>query len=336
MANARHTSRERTPAGRVTAALLAALGAAAIGGCGKISATATQPSQKPFTVVLAGAAGPDEAPLLVGREEGYFAAAGLDLKVHDHMPTPLRRVAAGEAQMAIASEPELLMARDHGAQLVAVAALFQRPLGAIITIRERSHHQALVSEPVGTDGSALAKAELDSIAPDARAIDVGDELVGALTDGRLHATLGATWNYQALEPALLRRHPVVLPVDRVGVPTYAGLVLVVTVHEAHTSGEDLRAMLQALTRGERTAQSDPAGATRAVVAATPTAPAALVRASIQLTDQTERTMAMQWGTMSDQQWATFGRWMVKYGLLSAPLQPADWPFTNEYLPGEGI
>ncbi|HUA12118.1 MAG TPA: ABC transporter substrate-binding protein [Solirubrobacteraceae bacterium] len=334
MASARHKVRERTPARRPAVAALTVL-AVAFGGCGKISATVTQPPVKPFVVALAGAAGPDEAPLLVAGEEGYFTAAGLDVQLRDHVAAPLKRLREGQVQMAIASEPELLMARDHGAQVVAVAALFQRPLGALITIRQRGR-EALAGRPVGTDGSPLAAAELQTIAADAHAVDVGDELVGAITDGRLHATLGATWNYQALEPALLRRHPVVLPVDRVGVPTYAGLVLIVTVHSAHTDGEDLRAMLQALARGERTAQSDPAGATRAVLKATPTSPPALVRASLGVTDAAQSTTGGQWGAMNDDQWASFGRWMVTHGLLSAPLQPADWPFTNEYLPGEGI
>ena len=41
------------------------------------------------------------------------------------------------------------------------------------------------------------------------AVDVGARLVGSLLTGRMHETLGATWNYQALEPALQRKNPMV-------------------------------------------------------------------------------------------------------------------------------
>ena len=51
-----------------------------------------------------------------------------------------------------------------------------------------------------------------------------------------------------------------IPVDKAGVPTYDELVLVVRENEARTRGQDLRAFMQALSRGEREVRANPAAA----------------------------------------------------------------------------
>ena len=80
---------------------------------------------------------------------------------------------------------------------------------------------------------------------------MGFNLVPTMLSGKVAATLGGFWNYEAIQLRLLHKRPVVIPVDRAGVPTYDELVLVVREDEARTRGQDLRAFLQALTRGER-------------------------------------------------------------------------------------
>ena len=53
-------------------------------------------------------------------------------------------------------------------------------------------------------------------------------------------------------------------------------------------------------------------------------------------------MGVPWGQMSESQWRAFGQWMAGHQLLgSAPeidgcTAARVCPFTNEYLPGEGI
>ena len=42
-----------------------------------------------------------------------------------------------------------------------------------------------------------------------------------------------------------------IPINEAGVPNYDELVVVVRSEEAHHDGVDLRAFMQALTRGER-------------------------------------------------------------------------------------
>ena len=105
--------------------------------------------------------------------------------------------------------------------------------------------------------AALHAAHLSSGA--AKEVNVGFNLVPAMLSGKVDATLGGYWNYEAVQLELAHRSPTVIPVDKAGVPTYNELVLVVREDEARTRGQDLRAFMQALSRGEREVSADPRG-----------------------------------------------------------------------------
>ncbi len=114
-------------------------------------------------------------------------------------------------------------------------------------------------------------------------VNVGFNLVPAMLSGKVAATLGGFWNYEAIQLQQMHKHPLVIPVDKAGVPTYNELVLVVREDEAHKRGQDLRAFMQALTRGEREVRADPAAAAALVVKANPSLQPKLQQASIEQT-----------------------------------------------------
>ena len=92
-----------------------------------------------------------------------------------------------------------------------------------------------------------------------------------MLSGKVAATLGGYWNYEAIQLRQMHKNPVVIPIDQAGVPTYNELVLVVRSEEARTDGEDMRAFLQALTRGEQQVRANPAAAAALIVKANPSA-----------------------------------------------------------------
>ena len=65
-----------------------------------------------------------------------------------------------------------------------------------------------------------------------REVNVGFNLVPAMISGRVDATLGGFWNYEGIQLRLEHRRPLVIPVDRAGVPSYNELVLAVRADEA--------------------------------------------------------------------------------------------------------
>jgi ABC-type nitrate/sulfonate/bicarbonate transport system substrate-binding protein len=122
------------------------------------------------------------------------------------------------------------------------------------------------------------------------------------------------------------------------VPNYDELVLVAREDEARTDGQDLRAFLQALTRGEHDVKADPQAATATLLAAAPSLERRLQLESIKQTlpaaQPTERGEPFGW--QSPGQWAAFGDWMLDHKLLEHNPNSALPPFTNEFLPGQGI
>ena len=116
-------------------------------------------------------------------------------------------------------------------------------------------------------------------------------------------------------------------------------MLVVRNEEAHKDGQALRAFMQALTRGEREVRANPAAAAKLVMAANPSLEEKLQLESIKRTlPAAQPTEAGRpYGYQNPSQWAAFGTWMYGRGLLkSNPDTTGLPPFTNEFLPGEGI
>ena len=208
-----------------------------------------------------------------------------------------------------------------------------------------AHVADLAGKRVGTAGIAYQTAELrtalqsNGVNPSrVREINVGFNLVPAMLSGRVDATIGGFWNYEAIQLRLLHKRPVVIPVDQAGVPTYDELVLTVREDEARTRGQDLRAFLQALTRGEREVRADPAAATRSLTSANPSLDAKLQLESISQTLPAQRPAdpSKPFGWQDPSAWATFGSWMLAHKLLQHDPNAQLPPFTNEFLPGQGI
>jgi putative hydroxymethylpyrimidine transport system substrate-binding protein len=318
--------------------------------CGAKQDVTSAPGVKPFTVMLDWFPNADHAALYAAIAHGDYRAVGLDVQpvVPSESAEPLKLLAAGRVDMAISYEPELLLARDQGLKLVSIGALVQRPLTSIIALQGK--HVASVADlagkRVGTAGIPYQAAELKTALLAAKVnpskvqeVNVGFNLVPAMLSGKVAATLGGFWNYEAIQLELMHRRPVVIPIDRAGVPSYDELVLVVREDEAHTHGQDLRAFLQALTHGEQEVRADPAAAAKLITAANPSLEPKLQHESIERTLPAALPAAASrpYGYQDPTAWTAFARWMYAHGLLQHnPDATGLPPFTNEFLPGQGI
>jgi putative hydroxymethylpyrimidine transport system substrate-binding protein len=324
--------------------------AVTLSACGAKQDVISAASTKPFSVMLDWFPNADHAALYEAIAHGDFRAVGLEVNpvVPAETAEPLKLLAAGKVDMAISYEPEVLLARDQGLKVVSVGALVQRPLTSIIALpgAHISSVAGLAGKTVGTAGIPYQAAELHTALQNAgvnpssvKEVNVGFNLVPAMLSGKVAATLGGYWNYEAIQLALMHKHPVTIPIDQAGVPTYDELVLVVRESEAHTDGQDLRAFLQALTRGERQVRADPAAAAALVVKANPSLEEKLQLESIKQTLPAAQPASASnpFGWQDPTAWAAFGNWMYSHSLLkSDPNSVGLPPFTNEFLPGQGI
>jgi putative hydroxymethylpyrimidine transport system substrate-binding protein len=340
-----------TPLRLALAAVVAA--ALALAGCGEkaepAAGGADQPRQ-PFTVILDYFPNADHAPMYAALQAGDYARAGLDVKLQapPDATTPLKLLRAGRADVAISYEPELLLARDQGADdLVSVGALVNTPLTSIISLPSAGIRSAkdLAGKRVATSGLAYQSAYLKTIAKDAgidagsvKETNVGFNLVPALISKKADAALGAFGNYEGVDLQRRGRDPRILRMDALGVPTYSELVYVVRTRSLDEEGSSkLRRFIQATARGAQRLKTDPQVAVDGQLAADKGLQPELQLAAIKATLPyfTPRERDRPYGYQDAGAWATYERWMRSNGLLKQPVGESS-PLTNEFLPGEQL
>ncbi|HEY2317295.1 MAG TPA: ABC transporter substrate-binding protein [Solirubrobacteraceae bacterium] len=330
----------------VAGALVAAL---ALSACGakKDALTPAATQTQPLNLMLDWLPNADHAGLYAALANGDFGQAGL--AVHVRAPTdpatPLQLLAAGKVDAAISYEPQLLLARDAGEPLVAIAAIVQRPLTSIISLHSKHITTAgqLRGKRIGDAGIPYQQAYLKTILAHAgvpahtvKDVNVGANLVPAMVSGRVDATLGAYWNYEAIQLRQDGKRPNVIHVEDVGVPTYDELVVVVRENEIANQNGELRRFVQALGRGYQAVRANPQAGVDALVHANPSLSAKLQLASVKatLTSFFPTRASLPWGWQNERQWTAFGEWMLRQHLIKNASTIAN-ASTNQLLAGQG-
>jgi putative hydroxymethylpyrimidine transport system substrate-binding protein len=324
--------------------------AVALAGCGekKEAVTGAAGSRQSLTLMLDWFPNADHVGIYQALAEGDFTKADLD--VHIEVPSdpsdPLKLLAAGKVDAAISYEPEVLLARNQGLPLVSVAAIVQEPLTSIVSVGSKhiTKPSQLRGKRVGDAGIPYQHAYLETIlaqahvpASSVKEINVGDNLVPAMLSGRVDATLGAYWNYEAIQLAQLHKHPNVIHMEDVGVPDYDELVVVVRKNTIVNHPDVVRRFVQALARGYESVRRDPRTGVANLVKASPGLDPKLQLASVQATLPAffPSNAANPWGWQDPNQWNAYGQWMLTHHLISDPNAVLD-ASTNELLAGQGL
>jgi putative hydroxymethylpyrimidine transport system substrate-binding protein len=329
-------------------ALLAVL-AVGLAGCGekKNTLSASASSAQQLTVMLDWFPNADHVGIYQALANGDFAQAGLD--VHVQVPSdpslPLKLLAAGKVDAAISYEPEVLLARQQGAQIVSVGAIVQKPLTSIVSLASKHITSAaqLRGKRVGDAGIPYQHAYLTTILQHAgvpvssvKETNVGDNLVPALVSGKIDAVLGAYWNYEAIQLAQMHKRTNVIRMDQVGVPSYNELVVVVRANTIINHPDVIRRFVQALARGYESARANPSGAVQNLVKASPGLDPKLQLASVKATLPVFFPAGSHpWGWQDPSQWNAYGQWMLSNHLISNP-EVLIGASTNELLAGQGV
>ena len=321
-----------------------------LAGCGeKEEPTAGGSTEtEPFTVMLDYFPNADHAGIYAARASGEYERAGLDVEIQapPDAAVPLKLLQAGRVDLAISYEPELLLARDQGADLVAVGALVQKPLTSLMSLGDRAIERPaqLEGKRVGTSGLAYQSAYLRTILEQAgvdpgtvKETNVGFKLTQAMLSKQVDATLGAFWNYEGVDLERRDRDPAILRMEELGVPTYNELVFVARRGDLDEEGASrLRRFLQATARGHEALERRPEVGIDALLEADGGLDRGLQEAVVKATlpvffpEDEERPFGFQ----DPAEWAAYEDWMRENGLIKRPAGRA--PLTNEFLPGEGL
>jgi putative hydroxymethylpyrimidine transport system substrate-binding protein len=334
---------------RVIPLLLCLATALALAACGEKSEPTGPAKREAVRLMLDYFPNADHAGIYAAQGTGAFHRAGLDVSIQtpSDPSAPLKLLAAGRVDLAISYEPELLLARDQGQKLVAVGALVQKPLTSVVSIGRRavSNPRQLAGKTVGTAGIPYQSAYLKAILGQAgvppsrvREVNVGFNLVPAMLSGKVDATLGAYWNYEAIQLAQQRKRPKVIRMENVGVPTYDELVIVARQDDLTSDGgARIRRFMRALAQGMKALRQDPNAGVAPLLRANRDLDRRLQEASVKATMPVffPADKDKPFGYMNPAEWATYGDWMARNRLLRKPPDAAR-ALTNEFLPGEGV
>ncbi len=328
----------RLPTIALAVTLLAlALGLAA---CGEKSDDTTGGATEPLSLTLDFYPNPDHAGIYMAQKLGYFREAGLDVSIQtpSDPAAPIKLVAAGQTDLAISYEPEVMLAHEQGLDVVAVGALVDRPLTSLIWLKKSGIKgvAGLRGKTIATAGIPYQDAYLKTILArakltpsDVKSVNVGYGLLPALVGGSAQAMLGGFSNVEGVDLRLRGKDPVVTPVDKLGVPTYDELVLVARHKQLEEDPQAIRLFLGALARGTAAAIKNPEATTKALLEANPDLDPKLTRAEVAAT----LPLLSRRGTMNPAEWKAFIAWMRKEKLISGNPTTAE-VLSNEYLAGQ--
>jgi putative hydroxymethylpyrimidine transport system substrate-binding protein len=335
----RRPARTRRLPHLLTAAILA-LAMVGLVACGEKSEDGTSASAEPFSLTLDFYPNPDHAGIYIAQKLGYFADAGLDVSIQtpSDPAAPIKQVAAGRTDLAISYEPEVLLAREQGLDVIAVGALVDRPLTSLIWLSKSGIGGVadLRGKTIATAGIPYQDAYLETILArakltpsDVKTVNVGYGLLPALVGGRAQAMLGGFRNVEGVDLRLRGLNPVVTPVDQLGVPTYDELVLVANGDQLNEDSEAVRLFLAALARGTAAAAENPAATTKALLEANSDLDPRLTEAEVAAT----LPLLSRSGRMNPAKWKAFIAWAQENGVISDRPNTAE-VLSNEYLAGE--
>lgn len=286
--------------------------ATALAGCGGDG------SRESLTLALDFQPNPAHAGIYAALREDLDAEHQLDLdiRVPSSSTDSLKLLAAGRADVAVVDIHDLGLALERGRDLVALGALVQRPLAAVIAKPEVRRPRDLEGRRVGVTGLPSDDAVLRAVVEDddgdfdtVRRVTIGFSAVPSLIAGRVDAVV-SFWN---VEGVALRQRGVPtreFRVDEHGAPRYPELVLVTDRDKLGQMRERLTSLIDTLAAGTRAALAD-RDATVDDIARASGADQSLVRAQLDAIAPA-LTPPMRLNRSALRAWARFD---VRFGIL---------------------
>ena len=190
-------------------------------------------------------------------------------------PDSLKLLATRRADIAVLDIHDLGLALERGQEVVAVGALVQRPLAAVIARGDRgiARPRDLEGRRVGVAGlpsdDAVLRAVVEADGGDferVRRVTIGFASVASLLAGKVDAAT-AFWNAEGVvlrERGLATRE---FRVDEFGAPRYPEVVLIVRRETLEERREEVAAAVRAIADGTEEALADPDAAVAEIAAA---------------------------------------------------------------------
>jgi len=237
-------------------------------GCDKGNASKDE-GLEDFTIVLDWYPNAIHSFLYVAQEKGYFAEEGLNLVINFPANTNdgISMPAVGKADAGMYYlQDAILAAVEENVPIVSIGAVVQESLNVVVAMKESGIDEAkdLEGKRIGYAGTALSEEQIKCMleyagvsADDCELIDVGFDLLTAITTGQVDATIGNMVNHEV--PQLDEKGLEInyfFPTD-FGVPEYYELVFIAGRDAAENNPEKLKKFIRAIDKGFDFVQENP-------------------------------------------------------------------------------
>lgn len=275
--------------------------------------------------------------LYAAQQNGYFQEEGLDVEIQ--MPADsndaLKLVAANQIDLALSYQPQVLMARGENIPVRSIAAIVRHPLNHLMVPQAGDIHspkdlsgkqigyssiplyEAMIRTMIQSDGGDPASAKL---------IDVGFDLIPAISTGQVDAIMGGFINHEQL--ILEKEGHLVFslnPTDY-GVPDYYELVLVASEQGLRNSDSYFKKFLNAITKGQQFVQENPDQALDLLLAhedATSPLDKDIEKKSLQILLPLMDAGDQNFGYQEPTSWENVKQWLNDNKLLPADIKVED-------------
>ncbi|KAA9004099.1 ABC transporter substrate-binding protein [Paenibacillus spiritus] len=276
--------------------------------------------------------------LYAAEENGYFADRNLKVKLRMPAETndALRLAAAGQVDLALTYQPQVLMARGASVPVKAVSAVVRHPLNRLLIRADEegiTRPRELPGRTIGYSSIPLYDAMLRTMveadggdSSGLNLVDVGYDLIPALATGRTDAVIGGFVNHEEL--LLDKQHCSVLSLNPAdfGVPDYAELVFAASEQTLAERGEVIRRFLAAAAEGQAYVNSHPQEALAILLkheeTAAPLDPE-IERASLALLLPLMDFGDEPYGYLGPESWEQIGNWLKGRKLLPGNIDPKE-------------
>jgi putative hydroxymethylpyrimidine transport system substrate-binding protein len=291
-------------------------------------------------VSFAGHIGATNAGIRVAEERGYFKERGRDIWSGSPVGPgrPVAYVLHHTDEFGITELPQLVIAREEGAPVVAIGSLMPRATIAMIWLKGSGIRNvddlegktiALPGLPFQEEllGAALKRAGL--MRKDVEIKHVGYKLLPVLMSGRADAIFGASWNVEGAALEARGAEPVIKRAGALGIPNYDELVLFAREDTVAEQPDLIRDFMAAVARGFAVSVADPEVTAKLIKdsdEADPEATPATTKAEIEAT----LPMLSKTGYLDPGRVERLERWMHEEGMIRRQ-PPVSELLTNEYL-----
>jgi NitT/TauT family transport system substrate-binding protein/putative hydroxymethylpyrimidine transport system substrate-binding protein len=256
--------------------------AAVLAGCGD-DAPSGERATKKVTLSLDFTPNPVHAPIYAAARDGRDRRNGVELEIRKPGPGPdaLKLITAGKVDLGVLDIHDLAIAREQGADLVAIGALVGRPLAALIGQPGLKRPKDLEGKTVGVSGlpsdPAFLRAILEHDGADydsVKQVTIGFSAVARLLSRRVDA-VPAFWNAEGVALKAKGRDVAEFRVEDYGAPPYPEVVLVTSRKTLDAERDTLRRTLKAISAGLEATLADPGRAVQEIADAAETQDTAL-------------------------------------------------------------